>query len=214
MPSAPFVKSKLSFMHVGPGLVRPSYEYLKDLMKRKHPTQRLCIIMFDELKLQELCEYDVKLDAALGPHSYANCIYIKGLNDEWQMPIYNVFDSAISKFELLNLIQQLEAIDVMVVGMTCDQGPRNQGLVKELGISLSKTWFTNPFNQTRRIYFTYDWIHLLKSLRNWILDGTLTFKVGRKTVKTTKKDLIDLWKRLDSEGSVGFKLKPIHFTCR
>ena len=72
----------------------------------------------------------------------------------------------------------------------CDQGPRNMGLAKELGISPDKTWITHPFNADWNVYWAYDFIHLFKSLRNNMLDKILDFGNG---VQVSKKDYEDLF---------------------
>ena len=81
-----------------------------------------------------------------------------------KLPIWNGFDVPVSKDILLDLIEALEEINILVLICVSDQGPKNQGLAKILGIKVGNVFF-NTKDGKRRIIFAYDWVHAFKNLR-------------------------------------------------
>ena len=164
-PSKSDLRKKLGWLHAKPGMNMPAYEFLKQLAPKMNPAEEIATIMIDEMKLSERGDLDQKIDAFIGPHAYANQILVKSIFGNWQVPIYTAFDSPIRKKKLMQVIRKLEAIGIKIVFIVCDQGPRNLSLAKSLGISSEKVSFPNPADETRDIFFSYDVVHLIKSLR-------------------------------------------------
>ncbi|CAL8069003.1 unnamed protein product [Orchesella dallaii] len=84
----------------------------------------------------------------------------------------------------------------------------NRGIAKELGITEEKTYFSNPFN-SKKVFWFYDAPHLLKLLRNHILDDGLVLSCG-KTLQ--KKDFEKLLKLDCRDYKVCYKLTSAHLT--
>ena len=164
-PSRSNLRKKLGWLHTKPGMNMPGFAFLQELAPKMTPGEEIATIMIDEMKLSERGELDHKIDAFIGPHAYANQILVKSIFGNWQLPIYTAFDSAIRKKKLKKVIRKLEAIGIKIVFIVCDQGPRNISLANSLGISTEKVSFPNPADETRDIFFSYDAVHLIKSLR-------------------------------------------------
>ena len=91
--------------------------------------------------------------------------------------------------ELLNrIIIAVENIGLQLYSITCDLGAENRVLLKCLDASPEKTWFRKPMETNRKIYVLADIPHMLKLIRNHLIDddvlrddGTL---INRETLET------------------------------
>ena len=72
-------------------------------------------------------------------------------------------------------------------------------------------WSINPFDESREVFFLYDFNHIFKNIRNAFLDNITILKDG---TRFSKKDFIELFELVKkSEISPGAFLKEIMFTC-
>ena len=166
LPCETSLLEKLAFMKCAPGLLYPAYEYLRGLPPRMNdPNECLSALVFDEMKLDDLATYDSKLDAVLGPHMYAQQVYVRSLIADWELPILVEFDKAITKDSLHDIIIKMEVIGIKIMIVVCDQGPSNQSLAGALGITNENVSFVNPHDSSRNVVFINDMVHLHKSLR-------------------------------------------------
>lgn len=71
---------------------------------------------------------------------------------------------------LIKAIIFLEDAGLQVLGMTCDGVLTNKTMFKHLGINGSinelKNYFVNPFDELRKIFVFSDMPHVLKNIRN------------------------------------------------
>lgn len=151
------------------GLV-PDILRMLDLMGKDKPDkERAVVILFDEMKVEKIYEYDPKHDEVIGPYNNLQVVMARGLFGNWKQPIYMKFDTQVSTEILNNIITELHKINYTVVGMVSDCGGGNRGLWNDLNISPEKFWFNHPISD-EKIYVIPDAPHLLKLLRNWLLD--------------------------------------------
>ena len=222
LPSNSTLKKKFAFLYVTPGYIHSSLGYLADLVPRLKPGEELACLSFDEMKLMQRAEWDQKIDAVIGPHKQAQTFMVRSLTGKWKLPVYVDFDMpVISKSLLLQIIFQLESIGIKIMITTCDQAGGNQALAKSLGIFADKktceelgveqenVTFTNPWDSERDVFFSYDWVHAFKNLRNHMLDDTMTLQKG---VNINRADLLKLRGKTEVRGA--FKLEDIHFYCK
>lgn len=134
---------------------------------------RVTVLSFDEMSVEETVEYDSKYDRVVGPHKNLQVMMARGLFSNWKQPVYAAFDTKVTVAELNNVIIELFEAGYKVVGCVSDCGGGNQGLWKECGIDVvanpHKTFIEHPILKTK-IYFFPDAPHLLKLIRNWLLD--------------------------------------------
>ena len=167
LPCPKKVHDEFQFINPLPGLNIPALEYLKaKIPDMNKPAEHVGVLFFDEAKLDERGQYDQKNDYTLGPHSQANQLMVRSLGGDWKVPIYTLFDSEVSKETLIEIICALETIGIHILLIVCDQGGRNMGLPKKLGITSENVSFTNPFDPNRVIFFSYDFVHTFKNLRS------------------------------------------------
>ena len=165
LPSESAIYEKFKGLKLKPGINKPGLEFLIQLKPKMNPGEEIVTVMIDEMKIEEVVKMDYKIDAALGPHKYANQILIKSITGDWEVPVYTKFDSAITKKNLFKVIRQLEAVGIKPMFVVCDQGPRNLTLAKKLGIDVDSVSFQNPCDPSRKIFFAFDVVHGFKNLR-------------------------------------------------
>ena len=76
-----------------------------------------------------------------------------------------------SKDLLISVINSCEERGIKIRGCVCDMG--NHLLSKQLGFLDLNHKFDNPFDNTRSVYIFPDVPHLLKLLRNHLIDKVL-----------------------------------------
>ena len=78
---------------------------------------------------------------------------------------------------------------------SCFSGGRNEGLARQLGISVELPWSINPFDESREVFWTYDFNHIFKNMRNAFLDNITILKDGTRFSKQDVIELFDLVKK-------------------
>ena len=119
----------------------------------------------------------------LGPHRSAQVICVRSLTSSWKYPIYVAFDSPVTPEIYKEIIMELEQIGIHLLMTACDQGSKNEGLAKRLGVTKDKFWIQNPADPSRIVLWSYDFIHVFKNDRNHTLDQTKLLGDGRSFSK-------------------------------
>jgi len=136
---------------------------------------------------------------------------VRGLCSQWKQPVFYDFDTPMTEDILTNIIQNVESTGIEVWAMTSDSGSSNQGLWSRLGITKTNTSFPNPADPTRRIFVFADVPHLLKLIRNHILDYGIQIQVAGSVISQT-----DFWRILEldcGEFKINPKLTESHISC-
>ena len=112
----------------------------------------------------------------MGPHSAANVLNIKGVFAKFLIPVYYSHDGVMEPEELKEIIDKIQAFGFDVCGITCDNHTSNVSLGKKLGVTDDDPKFPNPSigHEGEFIWFLFDAVHLIKCLRNHLIDqGTV-----------------------------------------
>jgi hypothetical protein len=110
---------------------------------------------------------------------------------------------------LLTIIEKLFEISFNVVAIVSDCGSTNVGLWKNLGITTNNTSFKHPISNNNIFVFA-DVPHLLKLIRNWLLDTGFLLEDGSLINKNPLEELLKL---TDTEVNVCYKLSKKHIEC-
>ena len=102
----------------------------------------------------------------------------RGLCKPWKQPIFVDFDKKMSKSVLDEILIELHNSGHIVVAMTSDTGGSNVDLWKELNFTPDASWFDHPITKEPIVY-SPDVPHLLKLLRNWLLDNGFELQDGK-----------------------------------
>ena len=156
------------------GILHDILNLMNVMGKDLSETEKATVIMYDEMKVKALYEYDVKFDEIKGPHNYVQVVIARGLYSNWKQVIFVDFDTNMTTTLVHNIVRSLHEINYNVVAFVSDCGGANQGVIRDLGINMDKVYFDHPITGKKICYFP-DAPHILKLIRNWLLDtGKLT----------------------------------------
>lgn len=54
--------------------------------------EKACVLLFDEMKIQNSYDYDKKHGATLGPSKYVQVVMARGICGNWKQPIFYAYD--------------------------------------------------------------------------------------------------------------------------
>lgn len=197
-------------MRNGTGILEDMLGMMKIAAITYGQSDKIAVLQFDEVHVKRAYEYDSLKDEIVGPHSRLQAVMVRGLFKNWKQLIYVDFDKNMTKIILDNLVSRLAEIGYRVVACVCDMGAANQGLWKGYEVNPTKTWFYNP-RTSERIYFFADAPHLLKLIRNWLLDTGFIFSNGKIVSKEPLESLI---KDDNHEIKACHKIDSSHLNCR
>ena len=105
-----------------------------------------------------------------GPHGRVNVMLVRGLFNNFKIPIWYKYDHVLGKKEYLDIVEKLESLGFHVVSTSCDMARSNQKLAKSLGVTEETPYFPNPSRPASNIFWFYDICHLMKLVRNHLID--------------------------------------------
>lgn len=168
--------------------------------------EKTVVLQFDEIKIKSVQEYDVSKDQVLGPHNQMQVVQARGLFSKWKQPVFIAFDQKMTKDMLLNITMELHNISYSVVACVSDSGGGNVGLWNQLQVNLENPFFKHP-NTSNSVYTFADAPHLLKLIRNWLLDKGFQLDGGKKIKKKPLQALITL---TNTEVNPCWKISQTH----
>lgn len=171
LPSTTTINRWVSDMPVEPGILDSVLTMLKHQSETMTEAERLCTLSLDETSVQREWTYDKATDRIYEPKRHVMCVMIRGLIAPWKQLLYYDFDTNMTKDILFQIIQKVEAVGFLVTAMVNDLAPNNVRLWNALGISHNNTSFPNPAAPHRKIFVFADAPHLLKLIRNNLLDS-------------------------------------------
>lgn len=167
------------------------------------------ILSFDEMAIKSKYEYHQAQDKVYGPAKKVQLVVLRGLFSKWKLPIFFSFDTTMDRYLLCEIIRAAENYSARIRGIACDLG--NHKLISELQVSETKSWFDHPCDSKRKVFFFPDAPHLLKLLRNHLLDAGLQWSDG---IQISRKDLEPLLCKDSKELKLHPKLTPEHLHCQ
>lgn len=174
--------------------------------------ERACVLLYDEMKIQNAYDYDKKYDSTLRPAKYVQVVMARGICGNWKQPIFYDYDCKLTKDLLFEIIAKVEQIAFPVYAITSDLGGGNRGLWKELDISENKTWFLNPVNN-KKVFVFADVPHLIKLLRNHYVDSG--FLINNSKIQVNTKPVIELLQQTsNSDLSIAHKINSSFLTVK
>lgn len=185
LPAKSTISRWMSKINIEPGVLLPIIRLLKQKCATMSDIERLCAISFDESSVCQEWSYDQGKDTLYEPKQKVQCVMLRGVAAPWKQIIYFNFDTDMTKDILFDLIQKVETAGFIIVSMVSDLGSTNMRLWKALDINLNNTSFTNPADSTRQIYVFADAPHLLKLVRNNLLDHGFTLDDNSKRAVTS-----------------------------
>lgn len=151
--------------------------------------ERKCCLSFDECSVSKVWSYDQSTDRIYAPHKNVQCVMLRGVCSPWKQIIYD-FDCPLVKKTLFSLISRVEAAGFPVVACVSDLGPTNVRLWNTLNVTPEKPHFTNPAASDRDGYVFSDAPHLVKLIRNNLLDHGFKLADGSYVTSSCIREII------------------------
>lgn len=168
LPNLATLQKYAQIINLKSGILHDILKYIALFGENMSDKERTTVLLYDEMKVCSLYEYDKKYDEIFGPFSYVQVVMARGLFSNWKQPVYVGFDKNMNKDLLLEIIVALHNVNYQVVAVVSDCGASNQGTWTSLGISVENVSFSHPVTNDK-IYCFADAPHLLKLIRNWLL---------------------------------------------
>lgn len=187
LPSKQTLKRQMHSVSFHEGIMPDIMRLIKNKMNMLKNEDKMAVLSFDEMTIKKRVVYSSQEDSFLGYVSYdrkqlasnALVFNLKGLKSGWKQVVAYYFTGQ-GKAEVIGVclkevLRALEASEVNVIAVVCDQGSSNQKLYRSLGVSV-----TNPlFRYEGKVYYAlYDAPHLLKSVRNNFLKYNIATQNG------------------------------------
>lgn len=192
-----------------PGFSKLFFSHLQKKFESSDYKEKACSVCFDEMYIKEFVEYSKEFDFIEGfedighygrTNKSANCVLVfmaRGIYSPWKIPIaYFLSHSGVNKNILKNLIldvlTKLFEVGLYPKIIVCDQGTNNQSTLKSLNVSEDRPFF---FINSHKIFSLYDVPHLLKSVRNNLIescfvkgDNIISFNDIKRTYEIDKQN--------------------------
>ena len=211
LPAISTLRKWVSKFQCLPGVLDDVLAILKKQMfaeTKEH--YKLGVFLFDEMEIWQKYDYFKNTDSVFPAHKKVQVGLIRGLCFDWKQPVFFNFDTPMKEDILEDIIKQIESTGIEVWAMTCDSGPTNQSLWKQLGITIGNTSFVNPADPSRKIFVFADVPHLLKLLRNHILDYGIQIDPNNVI---NQSDFVEILEANQGEFKIHPKLTEFHINC-
>lgn len=190
--------------HFQPGINASLLKSIHHLTSSLDTKERDCVLVWDEMAIKELIEYDKGTDGLEGIQNLGSqgksldvanealVFMAQGINSKWKFPISFYFTCNATKTEDLEKlvrenISALRSIGLRVRMCICDMAFTNQSLYNRLGISEE-----TPYSmvQNEKVYFVHDTPHLVKLIRNNLLKYDFYLTRRGINVRTKRQEWI------------------------
>jgi hypothetical protein len=207
LPAISTVKGYLSRINLKCGVDDKFFELFKLKMQEKNKYQRHGIIIFDEMQVRESIELNVKNMKLYGVQDFGedNVQTSKTSDQRANHALVFMFSSVADQFcqpvaiyaakgptkgiciaqLIIAIIRKLEKHGAIIDAVVCDGATTNRKMWNEFGISgkidTPVNKITHPSDDNRFLYFFSDAPHLIKCLRNRLLDkSVLRVSINKK----------------------------------
>ena len=144
-----------------------------EMDNEKDPKKHLFNLMFDDVHLQKKMEYCPIQKKVIGPCTKAMVVMIRQLYGDYKKVLYTAFDKDMCLQLIKDLIVELENVGAKIIMSTFDLGnPKFKADLKFKELENDDIFcFENPVDPTRKVYCFADSPHLIKLIRNHLIDG-------------------------------------------
>lgn len=225
LPCTTTLHNWISDFKVLPGILKDVFNIMSSKGNNLLITKKLTVLTFDDVYVSNKLDIERKAQKIYGPHKTCQFVMARGLFKNWRQPIYYDFDVTMSHDILLSIIQHLYDINYIVITVTCDMGPNNMKLWKDLHIGLDilnnskdkyttniekKCFVTHPADSALKIFFYADVPHLMKLARNNFLDHGFNIK----GIHVDQKCLEELLTLNERDLKIANKLSRAHLDVK
>jgi len=174
LPGLSAIHKWLSSLTFSPGWNDNLVEVIKDRVDSMSCTEKECVLMWDEMSIKTMLEYDkfsdslvgVKdlgnMDRALDLATHALIFMIRGLSADYVFPVAFFFSANAMKTNDLLRVVKLSILKLSDLGLNikvtvCDQGTPNQAIFKELGVSKDRPYIESDGKKVYMVFDKFTW---------------------------------------------------------
>lgn len=171
LPALSTLRKWVSTFSLNQGILKNVLSLMQKKSTELNELDRLCVLSFDEVYISNKVDFDKKEQQVVGPHKSSQTCMVRGLLSNWKQPVYYKFDQPMTKDILNEIIVALYEANFIVVGICSDMGTGNVRLWSMLNVGHNKNCtFNHPSDNSLKIFVYADVPHLIKLIRNHLLD--------------------------------------------
>ena len=171
---------------------------------------RIIGLELDEVHIKKDITYHSGRDQVIGPNGKANVLLLRGIFKNFKIPIWYDFDKKMEEKELKEIITKLEDISYHVICITMDNGGDNVSLASSLEVEPDQPFFQHPTREGEKVFFFFDPVHLLKLMRNHILEKGFILESSEIIGKEQFEELMEKQGRCENTDTQLTKLTRKH----
>ncbi|CAK1584670.1 unnamed protein product, partial [Parnassius mnemosyne] len=222
LPSRRTLQNILQKVDLKPGINEKIFEHLKKKVSEMPDKHKFCCILFDEMSIATNLSYDRahdKINGFVDNGSKRQPIFadhvlvfmVRGIVKKYKQPIAYSFCSGTTKsvdlkYQLKNIIEKVQNTGLKVVATVCDQGATNIAALNQLMEETKGNYLRNDEDYeggffevgSVKIMPIYDPPHLMKGVRNNLLNKNLKYVMDGKVRVAKWCHIEDLFKRSPS----------------
>lgn len=211
VPSRRTLTNLLTKIPFGTGINKAIMDSLSIKIESMKPLDRLCSVIFDEMNLDTILQFNRKHDIVDGFQDngpldrkplFADKVMVfmaRGICLKWKQPLAYYFNEGGMKSDLLvkaikDVVESCQMAGLQVKTLICDQGTTNVTAFKKLYAETNE--YFNSIGEENKLFGVlinnieiipmYDPPHLLKGMRNNFFKYHLHFKWRQNIVETAK----------------------------
>lgn len=225
LPGRKSLTNLLSKIPIGTGVDKSLITVLQQNVSKLNEKHKICVLLFDEVSIEPHLQYDDSTGFISGFEDngisrtqqfadHALVFMIRGVIKKYKQPIcYTFCKSTTSRHDLSNQIKKvvkaIHSTGLKVIATICDQGATNTAAINLLKADtrvncLRKNIDCNDLfyevdcgTEVIKLVHLFDPPHLLKGIRNNLLNKNVLFIENNKKYEASWKHILDLYK-LDS----------------
>ena len=177
MPALSTLRKWAQKIKVHPGILDEVIKMMKSQGAKEKTYKKICVLSFDELYISQHIEIDRQAEKKIGPHKTVQVGMVRGLFDKWKQVVYYNYDDPLKKETIDKIICKLYDVGYIVVAVTADQGSTNASIWQHYNVGIKddqNCYFLHPRDNTLKVFVFADPPHLLKCIRNHLLDNGYT----------------------------------------
>ena len=105
-----------------------SLEIMRSVRDSMSSHERLVVLSFDEITIDQRISYDPTDDAVYG-QCKMQVVTVRSVCSHWKQHVFFDFNRDVTKSIMHRCITAIESAGFMVVAMVCDLGPANRKLI-------------------------------------------------------------------------------------
>ena len=182
----------LKHIPMKPGYQHHSIKMLKHMLENSSKEHfHFTVIGFDEVAISNRYAMEKKTQTIFGNKKKLQMVMARGLVQPWKEPIFYDFDLTMDLPKCKEIIVVMEEAGFKIKVVVFDLG--NHRFTSRNGIKIRdhNYYFLNPVDESRRVYTIPDVPHLLKLMRNSLVERGFEFEGVELTIEHFQELLKD-----------------------